>query len=127
MKGFVLALGVMAASVPVHGHHSFAAFYAEDESVSVQGQVVEFDYRNPHALVVFEARDNDGHVQRISAEWANPGRLSQQGILKDSIKPGDRVIVTGSPSRNSTELKMHLKGITRLSDGWQWAGRGERR
>jgi len=128
MKWIVLVLGVMAANVSAYGHHSFVGYYAEDESVSVQGQIVEFEYRNPHAWVHFEARDNDGRVQRISAEWANPGRLSQQGILKDTIKPGDRVIVTGSPSRNPTELKMHLKGLTRLSDGWKWVGaRGERR
>jgi hypothetical protein len=123
----VFAIAVMAASVPAYGHHSFVAYYVEDETVSVEGQVVEFEYRNPHAWVYIEARDNDGRVQRIGAEWANPGRLSQQGILRDTIKPGDRVIVTGSPSRNPTELNMHLKGLTRLSDGWRWAGRGERR
>jgi len=126
-KWFVVAASVMLAHAPVYGHHSFAAFYAEGETVSVEGQVVEFEYRNPHAWVHFEARDKDGRVQRIAAEWANPGRLSQQGIGKDMIKPGDRVIVTGSPSHNPTELKMHLKGITRLSDGWKWAGRGGRR
>lgn len=123
----VLVLGVLALNGPAYGHHSFVAYYTEDETVSVEGHVVEFEYRNPHAWLHFQARDNDGRLQRISAEWANPARLSRQGILKDTIKPGDRVIVTGSPSRNPTELKMHLKGITRLSDGWKWAGRSESR
>jgi hypothetical protein len=126
-KWIVLAFGMVAMTAPAYGHHSFVAFYDENASVSVQGYVVVFDYRNPHAWVHFEARDNDGRLQRISAEWANPGRLLQQGILKDTIKPGDPVIVTGSPSRDPTELKMHLKGITRLSDGWKWAMGGERR
>jgi hypothetical protein len=127
MRAWVAAVGLAVMTVPAFAHHSFVAYYAEDESVSVQGEVVEFEYRNPHAWVHVEALDKDGRLQRISAEWANPGRLVRQGISKDTIKPGDRVIVTGSPSRNPAELKMHLKGITRLSDGWKWAGRNERR
>jgi uncharacterized protein DUF6152 len=119
---FVL-LFVLIASVGVRAHHSFAAFYNEDQSVSVQGTIIELAYKNPHAWVHFDARDNDGKVQRIGAEWANPGRLAQQGILQDTLKPGDHVIITGSPSRNPSELKMHLKGIVRVSDGWKWAGR----
>lgn len=118
---------LVAANVSVNAHHSFAAFYDEDQSVSIQGTIVELAYRNPHAWVQFDARDNDGRIQRIGAEWANPGRLARQGILQDTLKPGDRVIVTGSPSRNPSELKMHLKGIVRVSDGWKWVGRGDRR
>jgi hypothetical protein len=123
----LLALVILAASVPAHAHHSFAAVYHEDQSVSVEGTIVELAYRNPHAWVHFQARDNDGKVQTIGAEWANPGRLAQQGVLQDTLKPGDHVIVTGSPSRNPSELKMHLKGIVRVSDGWKWVGRTDRR
>ena len=126
-RWIVLAFAAVAMGAPAYGHHSFAADYNESETVSIQGHIVEIEYRSPHTWVHVEARDNDGRLRRISAEWANPRRLSQQGILKDTIKPGDQVIVTGSPSRNPIELKMHLKGITRLSDGWKWAGRGERR
>ena len=116
-----------ASAVSLSAHHSFAAFYIEDQSVSIEGTIVELAYRNPHAWVHFDAKDNDGRMQRVGAEWANPGRLAQQGVLHDTLKPGDHVIVTGSPSRNPSEPKMHLKGIVRLSDGWKWAGRGERR
>lgn len=117
----------LVAGLTVSAHHSFAAFYDEDQSVSIEGTIVELEYRNPHAWVHFQARDNGGKVQRIGAEWANPGRLAQQGILHDTLKPGDHVIITGSPSRNPSELKMHLKGILRVSDGWKWVGRSDRR
>lgn len=122
-KWLLLGSLIVAANASISAHHSFAAFYDEDESVSVQGTIVELAYKNPHAWVHFDARDNDGKVQRIGAEWANPGRLAQQGILQDTLKPGDHVIITGSPSRNPSELKMHLKRIVRVSDGWKWAGR----
>jgi len=123
----VLVLGAVVGSVSVHGHHSFATFYLEDQSVSVEGSVVELEYRNPHAWVHFMAPDKDGRIQKVSAEWAGTSRLSQQGVTKDTLKPGDRVIITGSPSRDASEYKMHLKRIERPSDGWKWAGRGQPR
>jgi hypothetical protein len=124
----VLALGaVVGSSVPAYGHHSFAAEYLEDQTVSVEGNVVELEYRNPHAWVHILAPDKQGRIQKVSAEWGGTSRLSQQGVTKDSLKPGDRVIVTGSPSRNPSEYRMHLKGIERPADGWKWAGRGQPR
>jgi hypothetical protein len=63
-------------------------------------------------------------MQKVSAEWASPGRLSQQGISRDTLKPNDRLIVTGSPARNPSEYRMHVKRIERPADGWTWVGRG---
>ena len=36
------------------------------------------------------------------------------------LKPGDYVIVTGSPGRKAAERRIHLKGLHRPSDGWRW-------
>jgi len=123
-----VVIGVLLGTASFSGHHAFSAFYHEEQSVTLEGQIVEFEYVNPHAWVHVQARDNNGQVQKVSAEWANPGRLSQQGIAKDTLKPGDRVIVTGSPSRDPSEYKLHLKAIHRPADGWKWSGgRGQRR
>jgi hypothetical protein len=73
------------------------------------------------------APDEKGVLQQFSAEWANPSRLTQLGVAKETLKAGDRVIITGSPSRDASEYKMHLKRIERPSDGWKWAGRGQPR
>ena len=123
----ILALCALVGSVRVDGHHSFAAYYSEDQTVSIEGTLAELDYRNPHAFVHLLAPDNRGQVQTVIAEWASPARLSQDGIAKNTLKPGDRVIVTGSPSRDPSEYKMHLKGIVRVTDGWKWAGGGQPR
>jgi hypothetical protein len=120
--------GLFLGIARLSGHHAFSAFYHEEQSVTLEGQIVEFEYVNPHAWVHFHSRDNAGQVQKVSAEWANPSRLAQQGVAKDTLKPGNRVIVTGSPSRDPSEYKLHLKAIQRLADGWKWSGpRGERR
>ncbi len=122
----ILAVGAIVGTAPAYGHHSFAAYYVEDRTVSVEGELLEFDYLNPHAWVHIAAADSNGSVQRVSAEWSNPGRLKQQGITKETLKPGDRLIVTGSPARDHSEYKMHLKGIERPADGWKWIGQGQR-
>jgi hypothetical protein len=65
-------------------------------------------------------------VRRYAAEWANPNRLAQQGITRDTLRPGDRVVVVGSPGRRAHEYTLHLKSIERPADGWRWRGRGRR-
>jgi uncharacterized protein DUF6152 len=107
-------------------HHSFAAYYFEDQSVTIEGTIAEFAYRSPHAWVYVDVTDSNGGVTRFGAEWANPSRLTRDGITADSLKPGDRVLITGSPGRKTSENRIHLKRIQRPSDGWQWrGGRGQ--
>jgi hypothetical protein len=108
---------------PASGHHSFAAYYHEEQTIALEGEIVEFEYRAPHAWVHLMAPDTKGQLRRFGAEWANPNRLSRDGITKDTLKAGDRVIINGSPGRPGSEFKVHLKRIERPADGWQWSGR----
>ena len=124
MKTFPVMLVLVLASAPViSGHHSFAAHYFEEQSVTVRGRLVEFAYEAPHAWVYLSVTDDNGAVLRYSAEWANPNRLSRDGVTKETLKAGDQVIVTGSPGRNASENRIHLKRIERPADGWNWLGR----
>jgi len=122
----LLFAGAIAAVIPVSAHHSFASFYFEEQSITITGEVVEFEYRNPHAWVHVMAPDGTGAMQRYGAEWGATNRLARSGVSKDTLKPGDRVIVTGSPGRVAGEYKMHLKGIERPADGWSWTNARER-
>ena len=117
-----LGVGIILAGFTVRAHHSFAAYYFEDQSVTIDGIVEEFEYRNPHTILRFTAKDADGAEHTYAAEWSNPGRLGAQGVTKDTLKPGDAVRVTGRPGRVATEYKLHLKQIDRAADGWAWRG-----
>lgn len=128
MRKIVLLLALASIRGPAaEAHHSFAADYVEQQSVSVEGKIVEFLFRNPHTWVVVMVKDPSGQMRQISAEWASSGTLQQNGITKETLKPGDFVVITGSPSRNASERKIRLKRIERLSDGWNWGGRVPRR
>ena len=117
---FLLALGSLMAATAAYAHHSFARDYHEDQMISLEGDVVNFDYRNPHAWVYFTASDSGGVMRKFGAEWANPRRLEQQGVGASVLKAGDHVIVRGAPSRSATTYSVHLKSIHRPADGWSW-------
>ena len=120
--GFAIGLG----TVPASGHHAFGTYYSEDQTVSIEGTLVELELVNPHSWIHIAAADTGGVVHRVSGEWANAGRLMQQGITKETLRYGDRLIITGSPARNPSEYRMHLKRIERPADGWFWIGRAQK-
>jgi len=122
-----LLIGAAAFGVSTAAHHSFAVHYFEDQMVSVEGDIVRLEYRSPHSWVHVNARDETGVVRQIAAEWASAPRLKQWGVNEETLKPGDRVIIAGSPSRDPAEYRMHLKRIERRADGWQWSGPAARR
>ena len=116
----VLLCGFLVAGVPATAHHAFSAYYFEDQSVTLEGVVQSFQYANPHTILIFTARDAQGRPQTYTAEWSSPRRLASAGVKKETVKPGDVVVVTGSPGRVAAENKLHLKGIHRPADRWQW-------
>jgi hypothetical protein len=125
-----LVAGLLAAAGDRLGaHHSYAATYLEDDSIEISGTVVEFRYENPHSWLFVNGSEvnGPGGAKIYAAEWVGTAALERQDIEKDTLKPGDRVRVWGSPAKNPSEAKLHLKRIER-SDGWSWRGRqAERR
>lgn len=122
MNRVVLALIVAGifTSAPAWAHHSFAATYFEDKSLTIEGKLVDFDFRNPHSLVTVEIPDGQGNTNTWIAEWRSAGRLTNDGVSKDTLHPGDHVMITGSPGRDALDHKIHLKKISRPSDGFYW-------
>ena len=53
---------VVGMSAALSAHHSFSSYYLEDQSVTLEGDVVEFEYRAPHAWVRFNVADGQGRV-----------------------------------------------------------------
>jgi len=107
---------------PVSAHHSFAATYFEDKTESVEGELVQFLFRNPHSFVHVEGKDAQGNTVRYAVEWGAGLQLNRQGVTRETLKPGDRVIITGNPGRNPEDHRLRMRTITRPSDGWKWGG-----
>jgi hypothetical protein len=115
----VIAAGAFAA-FPASAHHSFAASYFEEQKITVEGKISAFLYRNPHSYVEMESTDAQGATTKWIAEWFGSGRLSRVGVEQDTFKPGDQVVITGAPGRDTNEHRVHLKTILRPSDGYKF-------
>jgi len=127
MKHKKLLIGLVAAltSAAAFAHHSFTATYNETETMQIEGQLVQFMFRNPHAWVHVMAPDENGEMQRWGVEWGGAGQLSGQGVTRESLKPGDTVIITGNPGRNPRDHRMRMRSLLRPSDGFGWGFEGE--
>lgn len=118
----VLALAAIVSKVPAYAHHSFAATYDEERSMKVEGDLVAFLFRNPHSFVQLDAADAKGVKVRWVVEWAGGQTLDRSGVTRDTLRPGDRVIVVGKPGRNLEDHRLRLVSMERPKDGWKWSG-----
>ena len=119
----LIAAGVFGFGAQAFAHHSFAATYLEGQETSIQGELVQFIYRNPHSFVQVMAPDPETkEMVRWAVEWAGNGQLRQAGITAETLKVGDRVVITGSPGRIPEEHRLRMRTISRPKDGWKWGG-----
>ena len=97
-------------------HHSYTNFYI-DKTVSIQGEMLELQYVNPH--VVLTIRTVEGIY---TAVWDSPTTIARRGpFTATTLRVGDRVVVVGNPSRSpGTRVLARLREVVRPSDGWRW-------
>jgi hypothetical protein len=126
MRRKLMALAILAGSVlgaSAYAHHSVAATYIVDKEITIDATVIEFMYANPHSFLKVQSRDIKGGMQTWAIEWGGVLQLSREGVLKDSLKPGDRIIVSGNPARQIGDHRIRAHSIYRPYDRWKWAGR----
>jgi hypothetical protein len=119
----LLLAGVLLSCATASAHHSFASTYDESKKISVEGKLVQFLFRNPHSFVHVMAPDEDGTMQRWAIEWGGAGQLGGQGVTRETLRPGDKVIITGNPGRNPADHRVRMVTLRRPSDGFGWGTR----
>ena len=115
-----LAIVVMGVGSQASAHHSFAATYLEDQSMTIEGELVQFMFRNPHSFVHLMVKEKDGSLVRYTVEWGGAGQLDGQGVTRETLKPGDYVVISGSPGRNPADRRVRLMSLHRPKDGFGW-------
>ena len=115
-----LAVAALVARVPAYAHHSFAATYFEDKTQTVEGDLVQFLFRNPHSFVHVEAPGDDGQMHRWAVEWGGAGALAGQGVTNQTLRAGDIVKITGNPGRDADDYRIRMQYLRRDSDGFEW-------
>jgi hypothetical protein len=120
--GIVLVSCLLVTSATAH--HSFAATYLENESVTLEGQLVQFQLRNPHSFAQMIVRDADGVDVRYAVEWRGAGELVAQGVTHGTLRIGDHLVITGNPSRQPDDHRVRLQRLVRPRDGFAWTRPG---
>jgi len=97
---------------PLWAHHSQSE-YDSRKKIEVDGTVSKVDWRSPHAWIYVDAINDKGEKVNWHFELPSPNTLMRRGWTRDSLKPGDRVKVTGSPARNFPDIAI----ATIIKDG----------
>src|SRR5260370_4722147 len=124
MKGILAALilsaGMIMPALPAFAQHSVSGYYFMDQRATVEGDLVQFVYQNPHSFVELKGKDpNTGEMVTWSIEWNGAGRLGRVGVTAETLKPGDHVIITGQPGRTAGDHRRHMLKISRPADSWK--------
>jgi hypothetical protein len=124
LLGLALAGTVAYGGTSMSAHHSIAAVYRVDEQITIEGVLMTLVYRNPHSYLEVQAPDSSGRMRVWAVECGSREQLRRQSVTETTLKPGDRVIVTGEPGRDAAAWRLRLRSIVRPSDGWRWSEAG---
>ena len=120
--GLATAAGALAASLAAEAHHSIAAVYHSARQQRLEGIVAEFQFVNPHPFVIVTA-DADGEPWRL--EMDNRFELVGIGMTSETLQPGDRVVVSGSPGKVEPRT-LYIRQLDRPADGFRYEQVGSR-
>ena len=111
-------------SLSTQAHHSIAAVYDGSRQQRLEGVVTEFKFVNPHPFVIVSV-EAGGTAESWRLEMDNRFELQGVGMTESSLKPGDRVVVTGSLGRTEPRT-LYIRQLDRPADGFRYEQVGSR-
>ena len=116
---FSIVVASALLGVATQAHHSISAVYDDTQRVTIEGVVTMFQFVNPHPLVVIDVKDSSGNAQQWRLEMDTLRELADIGLTSDTLKPGDRLVITGSPARRQPQ-SLYIRRLERPSDGFAY-------
>jgi hypothetical protein len=110
---FAAAIGLLM-SVPLVAHHTATTLYSE-KTVTLKGIVKTWRWSNPHCLLTFDVKGEDGQVVQWLAETQAPNTVYTEGYRPNSFKPDDEITVTVRPAANGRPYGLLTQAV--LADG----------
>ena len=109
-----MAVLMVVTTAGAHAHHSISGMYDSARSVTIDGVVTQYQFVNPHPFV--DLRDSKTS-QTWRLEMDTRGELGSIGMNEQTLKPGDRLVVTGSPAYREPN-RMYIERLERPADGF---------
>ena len=109
--GMTVALGVPAA----FAHHAFTAEFDANSPVKLSGSVIRVEWINPHTWIHLAVKKAGGGTEEWMIEGGTPNTLFRRGVTRDSLKPGQELVVDGYRAKDKS-MRANGRDIT-LPDG----------
>jgi hypothetical protein len=86
----------------VSAHHSLAAEYDVEKTVTITGVISEMKWSNPHSWLTVDVKDEKGQMNKWAVEFGSPNSLYRRGWRRDDLPNGLTVTVTAYPNRDKS-------------------------
>ena len=111
------AVAALCLSVAtVQAHHAIAGIYDGARPLTFNGVIAAFHFVNPHPFVEFDVPGDGGRPERWRGEMDNRFELVGVGMTADTLRPGDRIVLTGSAARDGGR-SVYVRSLERPADG----------
>jgi hypothetical protein len=107
--------GLCLGPPTVLAHHSFAAEFDYDTTGTIEGEVIEVLFVNPHVRYFIAVLDAAGNETIWDTQTSSVSALTRYGWTEDIIQLGDKVKLTGNLGRDNTR-KLWIREAV-LEDG----------
>lgn len=97
----LLAGALLLTAAGAEAHHGSAPFDT-DQTVTLEGVITRFDYRNPHGFLYLRSTNAAGDPIDVTVETVGSS-LRPHGFSPDSLSAGEEVILVMNPSHRSPE------------------------
>lgn len=121
MLSFAAGVAILAALV--EAHHAIGSIYDSTRQLTLDGIVADFQFISPHPFVVVDVIDRSGRTDAWRLEMDNRGELTAVGMRADTLKKGDRVVVTGGVARDQSRA-LYIRRLDRPADGFWYEQAG---
>jgi hypothetical protein len=97
-----VVVGLMLVVTGALAHHSAATEFDPNDTVAVEGVIVDVEWKNPHIWFYVDVKDANGEVTTWGFTGSPPGMLTRRGITRDVLKVGAEVKVDGFRARDGS-------------------------
>jgi len=113
--------GLIALLLPTAAlaHHSISGVYDSGRQITIDGRVVEFQFVNPHPVLIVAASRAEAGEGPWRLEMDNRYELADIGVTAKTFKPGEHVVVSGSAARDESH-SLYLMKLDRPADGLRY-------
>ena len=100
LAGLAAAAVLVLTQASAEAHHAFGAEFDPNRPLLLKGPVVRVEWVNPHTWIHMEVTDDSGGKAVWMVEGGTPNSLLRRGLKRDTIKPGQVIIVDGYQAKD---------------------------